>query len=97
METGYNFYHSGFNITFDEQTEVNKRNKKPDIKLFNTRTKEELYVEISIQEVSDSEKEANKTWFGITDLLLNYIHDIEYRGKIHKSLSDTHLNKIKQI
>lgn len=96
LETAHKFFKSGFNITFDEQVNINGKHKKPDIKLRNSKTEEELYVEVSIQGASDTERESNKTWNGITDLFYVNIHSIEYRGQIKKVLSTRHLLEVRE-
>lgn len=94
LEVGYKFSETGFNIVFDP---IDKSFKKiPDLKLTNNETKEELFVEVSIQYLSANRTKAIRNFFEIHELLSPF-EGLTYSGRILKILSDRHLNEVSAI
>lgn len=76
LETAYRFHKAGFSIAFDEIVSFTDgaelKTKKPDIKIVNDRSKEEIYVEVSEAGKSQSEIDNSQTY----DYIYRFVHHI---------------------
>lgn len=101
LEPAYKFAKTEFGIDFDPPVTVKSRRKIPDLKIINSETKEELFVEVSIQEESGIKREINTTLDEIHEPLFSCIPFTCYCGRVHKALSEPHLKevtrKVKQL
>lgn len=98
LEIGHKFSKAGFNISIDPVVKVSGREKIPDLKLADKDTKEELFAEVSILGESRVARDAFQTMERITGPLWRSVPFVRYCGRIHKTLSERHLDHIvKQI
>lgn len=94
LEPAYKFAKTEFKIDFDPSVAVKSRRKIPDLKITNSETEEELFVEVSIQEESAIQREASTTLDEIHRPLLLSIPFMHYCGRVHKALSERHLKEV---
>ncbi len=94
LEVAYKFSKAGFSIAVDPSVNVSGNQKVPDLKLTNTDTKEELFVEVSMLGEARSEKESMETMRKITEPLWRSIPFVRYCGRVHKILAENHLTDI---
>lgn len=82
----------GFEIAFDQKLKENER--KPDIRILNRETNEEMFVEVSIQNQSSYQKEALENQQAIMFPLWQSKPYVYSCGRIHKVLSERHLQEV---
>jgi len=101
LEIAYKFSKAGFIISFDPIVSVSGRTQKPDLKLTDKDTGENLFAEVSILGESEIAREASQTMERITEPLWYSVPFVCYCGRIHKTLSEKHLeyivNKVKGV
>lgn len=103
LEVAYKFFRAGFKVIFEPSATVTKRSrgkqsispKKPDLKLLNEETKEEVYVEVTALGISESHRLITNTYDRISALLFPLLsHDYVIYARIHKALSEQSLRDI---
>jgi len=94
LEPSYKFAKAGFKLHFDPEISIGPEEKIPDLKITNSESEEELFVEVSIQKESMVQREAGKTLQEISKPLLSSIPFMYHAGKVYKKLSEKHLEDI---
>lgn len=94
LEIAYKLSKAGFKITIDPSVDISGHEKMPDLKLINRNTKEELFVEVSVLGESRIARDASQTMQRITEPLWRSVPFMCYCGRIHKTLSERHLDYI---
>lgn len=92
LEVAYKFHRAGFNIVIDPSTAINR--KVPDLKITNKETGEELFVEVSMQQLSMNHAKAIRTFNEVFDKLSFSIFDLTFCGRIFKVLSERHMSEV---
>lgn len=94
LETAFNFRNVGFDIEFDSAVTISGKNKVPDLKLINIKTKESFYCEVSVSYTSVKQNEATETELEIFNTVIS-TPGLEFAGRIIRTLSDVERTKIK--
>jgi hypothetical protein len=94
LEVAYKFSKVGFKLTFDRAVNIAGQSKVPDIHVLDGETKEEFYAEVSILGESVASKTAMETLQKLTEPLWHSVPFLHYCGRIHKVLSQKHLEEI---
>lgn len=94
LEIAYKLCMVGFKITIDPLASISGQEKIPDLKLTDSDTSEELFVEISVLGESRIARDAFQTMQKITEPLWHSVPFMYYCGRIHKSLSEKHMDHI---
>lgn len=94
LEIAYKLSKAGFGITFDPQIDCSGQTKIPDLNVCNEDNGEELFVEVSIQRESKREKEGWQTMQRIHEPIWRCVPFMHYCGRIHKILTEKHLDDI---
>jgi hypothetical protein len=84
----------GFEIIFDEKVDVSGKKKKPDLKIIDSETKEDLFVEVTILGPSIQQQRMYSTFNAINNLLMGSMEHVYHRGRVCKDLSPEHLNEV---
>jgi len=97
LDTAYDLIKVGFDAEFYPR--VSEINKVPDLKITNSETKEEFFVEITVLGASKQARVAAKTHNRITERLLHTRRtddgkELLVMCRVHKFLSEPHLNEI---
>lgn len=95
LDVGHKLSQVGFGLSFDQKIDVSGHRKTPDIRALDVESKEEFYVEVSILNGSLVQKNAMETLDGITQVFWSAIPFLRYSGRIHKTLSRSHLDEIR--
>jgi len=94
LKPAYNFLREGFNIIFDPKVIIKKRSKVPDLKIINKENNEGLFVEVSILGKAKNHRDAFRTENEIFQPILKSTPFLYFSGKIHKILTEKHLQEI---
>jgi hypothetical protein len=103
LEVAYKFFKAGFRISFEPSVIVTRKRqgrqstgpKKPDLKLLNEETKEEVYVEVTALGINESHRLVSHTYDRISALLFPLLsHDYVIYARIHKALSEQGLRDV---
>ncbi len=94
LEIAYALCRAGFAIYIDPPVDTSGRTKIPDLRARDPDNDEEFFVEVSIQRQSEVEKEAWHTFQRIRNVLWSSVPFIHYCGRVHKTLSERHLDQV---
>jgi len=94
LEAASKFSKAGFQIIFDQKIEVDGVIKKPDLKIIDSETKEELFIEVTVLGESKSQRDIHFTLTSICNLLMNSAQFMVHRGRLYKALSPKHLKDV---
>lgn len=90
LEAASKFHNNKLLIDFDPKILANNENKMPDLEVCCLDTKEKFYAEVSILDTSEQYKKNEK----ITDAIWYKYPGILFAGRLHKNLSDVHLENL---
>jgi len=93
MRNAYRFEMSGFNVIFEPIIDVNGSRKKPDLLIENSKTQEQIFVEISELNDSDQTREINAMMMNVFMRLIQ-IRDIVFAGTVHVLLSEESIDEL---
>lgn len=94
LEIGYKFSKAGFHLCIDPAVNVAGRTKVPDLKLTDKDSQEELFAEVSVLGQSKIDRDAFQTIQRIAETTWRSFPSLYHSGRIHKTLSKTHLNQV---
>jgi len=94
LKVSYKFSKAGFIVAFDPSVEISGKSKIPDLRVYNQGSDEKLFIEVSIQRESIIHKEAWETMRKISVLTWGNLPHMSHCGRIHKILSEKHLDDI---
>lgn len=94
LDMACKFSKAGFNVSVDPATNVSGQIKIPDLKLIDKNANEELFVEVAVLGESKIARDASETMRWITEPLWRSVPFMHYCGRIHKTLSEKHLEHL---
>lgn len=103
IEVAYKFFKAGFRVSFEPSVTVSRKRhgkqsigpKKPDLKLLNEETNEEVYIEVTALGISESHRLISYTYDRISGLLFPLLsHGLVIYARIHKALSEQGLTDV---
>ncbi|MGE0128957.1 MAG: hypothetical protein AB7U82_12835 [Blastocatellales bacterium] len=104
LETGYKFLQHGFEVTFDPSITINRKDgshneKVPDLKITNTDTEEEIFVEVSALGFSNKLRQTSNAerviFFQLLDAM-GFAADVIMRARTFKAPDEAVLKTILQ-
>jgi hypothetical protein len=94
LETGYALFKAGFAVTFDVPISETPNSKIPDLKIADPLSRQEIFVEVSVQHQARQESEAQGSFDRILFALTSLDFGLEFSGRLHRTLSQRHLGEL---
>jgi len=90
LTEAHRFCQAGFSVEIDPLT----GSSIPDLKIIDSETNEEIFVEVSMLFESKAKAEASSTFLQILNSLLGTSPFLHWSGRIHKTLSTSHCQEV---